>query len=300
MPFYILSLIAFLSCRSPESHEPEGKDIHVFPEYARKNDLPPLEIDTHPGPHGLPKKLESDRNAVDPVFEKDSQNGTETGKDTVSRAYLTGKFDPSKDSRFILVDRKWGNKTMYLRRETYAAFIKMAEAAAADGINLKIISATRNFDQQKNIWESKWTGRTPVDGRSLPKTIPDPKKRAEKILEVSSMPGTSRHHWGTDVDLNNLSDAYFTKKNSSGAKIYAWLAEHAHEFGFCQPYSAGRPHGYHEEKWHWSYTPLSREFLKAARKQLSDDQISGFLGSETAVEIQAVKYYVLGINPDCL
>lgn len=298
MPIFLLPVLALLCCGAPETKEPGGEVSRVFPEYAKKNDLPPLTIDTHPGPTGAKQVLESDRNASEPVFEKEGRAGFDQ-KDSVSRAYLTGKFDPSKDDRFVLVGKKWGDKTMYLRSETYSAFEKMAEAAEKEGIRLKIISATRTFSQQKNIWESKWTGKTLVAGKSLPKSIPDPKKRAEKILEVSSMPGTSRHHWGTDIDLNNLSDGYFTKKNSSGAKIYAWLAEHAHEFGFCQPYSAGREHGYREEKWHWSYTPLSRPLTKLAGKQLTDAQISGFLGAETAVEIQAVKYYVLGINPDC-
>ncbi len=291
--FALLAIIA--ACRPPEAKQPEGQLEKAYPEYAKKNDLPALEIDTHPGPRAVrASSLESDRNAAEPDFKK------EYAADSVSLAYLTGHFDPAKDSRFVKVAAKWGNKaSMFMRREAYDAFLKMAEAAAADGVNLKIISATRTFSQQKGIWESKWTGKTPVDGRSLPKTIADPKKRALKILEVSSMPGTSRHHWGTDVDLNNLSDGYFTKKNSTGEKIYSWLSANAGEFGFCQPYSAGRATGYHEEKWHWSYAPLSRDLVKLARARLRDEEIRGFLGAETAVEIGAVKNYVLGINPDC-
>ncbi len=298
MPFFVLAVAVLFSCRPPESREPSGEVLRVFPEYAKNNDLRQFQIDTHPGPRDAQKSVESDRNAVEPVFEKNARE-VSGENDSISRAYLTGKYEPSKDDRFVLVGKKWGNKTMYLRRETYAAFEKMAEAAEADGVLLKIISATRTFAQQKNIWESKWTGKTLVEGRSLAKFIADPKKRAEKILEVSSMPGTSRHHWGTDIDLNNLSDGYFTKKNSSGEKIYKWLSAHAHEHGFCQPYSAGRMQGYTEEKWHWSYLPLSRPLLKSAKNQLTDDEISGFLGSETAVEIGAVKNYVLGINPEC-
>ena len=32
------------------------------------------------------------------------------------------------------------------------------------------------------------------------------------------MPSTSRHHWGTDLDLNNLNNSYFT--SGKGKKIY--------------------------------------------------------------------------------
>ncbi|NJK84501.1 MAG: M15 family metallopeptidase [Saprospiraceae bacterium] len=40
-------------------------------------------------------------------------------------------------------------------------------------------------------------------------TTPNPQERALKILKYSSMPGTSRHHWGTDIDLNSFSNSYF-------------------------------------------------------------------------------------------
>ena len=34
----------------------------------------------------------------------------------------------------------------------------MAEAAKKEGVILTIISATRNFESQKRIWENKWNG----------------------------------------------------------------------------------------------------------------------------------------------
>ncbi len=217
-----------------------------------------------------------------------------------SSDYLMGKFSPEDDPRFVKIDAKFTDKAaIFLRKEAYEDFVRMAEAAKKDGIRLRILSATRNFSAQKGIWEAKWTGKTLVGGKNLAKTIPDPKKRALKILEYSSMPGTSRHHWGTDIDLNDLSDAFFTKKNSEGIKIFAWLTEHAAEFGFCQPYSKGREHGYHEEKWHWTYLPISKKLTETFGQTITDDMISGFAGSQTAPEIEAVKHYVLGIAPAC-
>jgi len=52
------------------------------------------------------------------------------------------------------------------------------------------------------------------------------------------MPGTSRHHWGSDVDLYSLEDIDFLKGN--GKIIYQWLTDNAASYGFCQPYTAGR------------------------------------------------------------
>jgi len=58
--------------------------------------------------------------------------------------------------------------------------------------------------------------------------------------------------------------------------------------------------GYEEEKWHWSYLPLARKLTALAKAELKDEDISGFLGAETAPEIKVVERYVLGINPACL
>ena len=112
----------------------------------------------------------------------------------------------------------------------------MAQAARQEGIALRIISATRNFAAQQRIWEAKWRGRRKVNGQVLNIMVPNPTQRALKILEYSSMPGTSRHHWGTDIDLNALTNAYFTS-GERVKKVYDWLQAHAAEYGFCQVYT---------------------------------------------------------------
>ncbi|MEO5905404.1 MAG: M15 family metallopeptidase, partial [Saprospiraceae bacterium] len=187
---------------------------------------------------------------------------------------------------------------LYLRKDTYEAFKKMYNHALAEGIQLQIKSATRNFNYQKGIWESKWTGAKLIEsGENLAETTPDAKERALKILRYSSMPGSSRHHWGTDIDLNSFENSWFEK--GEGLDIYNWLKEHAAEHGFCQPYSAGRPHGYFEERWHWSFMPVSEKLTALARQSMKNEMIKGFMGSETAVSIDIVKKYVLGIDEAC-
>ena len=221
--------------------------------------------------------------------------------DMISKKYLMGQFDPAMDDRFCIIPAPYANKSMYLRKETLAAFVDMYEAAKKDGIDLLIISATRPFDVQKSIWEAKWTGKRKVDGAYLSKSVKDSTARATKILRWSSMPSTSRHHWGTDIDINNLEPEYF--ESGKGLQEYEWLVANTHRYGFCQVYSKmdeSRPYGYQEEKWHWSYLPISKELTNAYAKQINDKDISGFLGSETATSIEIVKKYVLGINPDCL
>ncbi|MBK8555473.1 MAG: M15 family metallopeptidase [Lewinellaceae bacterium] len=208
--------------------------------------------------------------------------------------YLMGQFEPSERKDFVKVGRPYSDKDgMVLRRETFEAFRKMWNAARKDGVMLNIISSTRNFDRQKAIWEGKWE-RFAADA-------PEPEARALKILEYSSMPGSSRHHWGTDIDLNDLENSSFAP-GGKYANVYRWLSRHAQEYGFCQPYTEQdekRPNGYHEEKWHWSYMPLSGPFLAQYKANISNEMIGGFKGAETARSIHIVENYVLGINPDC-
>ncbi len=227
---------------------------------------------------------------------------TETiGSHNYSLNHLLGKFNQKADTSFALIPIQYCNKEgMYLRKETIAAFVKMYDVAKKEGVNLKIISATRNFSEQKSIWEAKWNGSRFVNGKNLSQTIKDPFERAKTILRYSSMPGTSRHHWGTDMDLNSLDNAYFT--SAEGKKVYDWLNKNAAQFGFCQPYSLkneNRPHGYEEEKWHWSYIPLSSVFLKEYSSKIKPENISGFAGSETAAKLNIIEHYVKGINPEC-
>jgi len=102
------------------------------------------------------------------------------------------------------------------------------------------------------------------------------------------------------VDLNAFNNSYFSR--GRGKREYNWLRKNAGRFGFCQPYiakGAKRPHGYSEERWHWSYRPLAKHYTNQVRIRLFDDMFTGFKGSETAKDIGMADRYVLGINPDC-
>jgi len=210
---------------------------------------------------------------------------------TLSKADLLGKIDPEKDTRFVKPDDKYTKgsaRSQYLRKETYEAFQKMQKAAQKEGVSLFIVSATRTFSMQKAIWERKW---------NLPENAHlEGKARARQILLYSSMPGTSRHHWGTDIDLNDLSNAYFTHGN--GLKEYEWLKTHAHKFGFCQTYtnkSLLNRKGYEEEKWHWSYLPLAKTYLTEYLKQISAADITGFQGDTVVSKLPILEEYVQGV-----
>lgn len=219
------------------------------------------------------------------------------------RDYLMGKFDPSAHPDFTTVDVQHADREgLFLRRDTYTAFVRMYDAAKNDGVRLQIRSATRNFNYQKGIWERKWTGETKIEnGKDASVAYPDPVDRARAILLYSSMPGTSRHHWGTDIDLNSFNNDWFGE--GEGLRLYRWMNTHAHHYGFCQPYSDKSKEnrtGYEEERWHWSYMPVSIPLTRQAGKELANDMITGFMGAEAAEEVDMVGNYVLGISSNCL
>jgi len=217
--------------------------------------------------------------------------------------YLMGKFDPSQRGDFIAVPENYSisGYKMYLRKETLDAFLQMQKVAEKDEVDLRIASATRNFIYQKNIWNNKWTGFTLVDGKSLVKSILDESARFKKILEYSAVPGTSRHHWGTEIDINNANLEYF--ETEKGKKVYEWLVKNAPLFGFCQPYiqkGVNRPTGYNEEKWHWSYLPLAKDFTQEYKNLINDADIKDFDGDKYVPDLNLINNYVLGINLECL
>lgn len=214
--------------------------------------------------------------------------------------YLLGKFSPEAHPLFMKIDPTLTTiQNGYLRKETHEAFREMHKAARRDGINLSIVSATRNFNTQKGIWEAKWNGQRKVEGVDLT-TVKDLYERSNRILRYSSMPGTSRHHWGTDIDINSVEPEYF--KTPKGKKEYLWLAQHAAKYGFCQTYTPKdslRPAGYEEEPWHWSYTPISGALLTEYNQTVTYDHLRGFAGDMTADSLKVIRVYVGGINPRC-
>jgi len=205
----------------------------------------------------------------------------------VSKTFLMGRHNYARDTSFIRVASRYSEKNVILKKTAYNAYLKMYNAAAKEGIILTIISGTRSFYEQEAIWERKWADAQAIGNANV-------KKTALAVLRWSSMPGTSRHHWGTDMDLVSLKSAFYN--SDTGKKTYAWLCKNAAKFGFFQPFNAGRTVGYQEEKWHWSYLPLSKIYLKEYLRQVSYADIIGFPGSEAAPQLDVIKSQVLAIN----
>ena len=163
--------------------------------------------------------------------------------------------------------------------ETRAALTAMCRGARAAGFEPAVVSGFRSFERQLTIWNEKFSGRRTVldaAGRPLDVGLLDDAARVRAILLWSALPGSSRHHWGTDVDLIDraaVPSGYRVQlvgeEFASGGPFEAfhdWLLRHASGYGFFKPYR-GILSGVAPEPWHWSHAPVA----EPARQQLTPE-----------------------------
>ena len=213
----------------------------------------------------------------------------------VSKDILLGKFLPSTDSNYVVIPEDMStHKDAYCHREAFEAYLAMRDSALKEGITLTIVSATRTFDRQREIWERKWNGQLTTGNRQQANDTTLDISKIRSIMRYSSMPGTSRHHWGTELDFVSVETEYWIE--GEGLRIYNWLCANAHKFGFFQPYTADPTRtGYAEERWHWSYRPLSELYLKAYEQTITPADITGFSGSYLVDSLGIIQSHVLGV-----
>ncbi len=162
-----------------------------------------------------------------------------------------------------------------LHFEVVASWLAMRDAAAVDGIDLQVRSSFRDFTTQLAIWNSKWRGERPLydrEGRLLRRDQLNDSQAVDAILFWSALPGGSRHHWGSDLDVVDaaaIPPGYKVEllpseyaRGGLFEKLTRWLDAHMHEFGFFRPYRTERG-GVSPEPWHLSYAPVSLPALES-------------------------------------
>jgi LAS superfamily LD-carboxypeptidase LdcB len=162
-----------------------------------------------------------------------------------------------------------------LHYEAAASFLAMRDAAADDGIDLAVRSGFRDFDTQMLIWNRKWAGEKPLYDRSnqlIERTTLADSEAVDAILCWSAIPGGSRHHWGSDIDVIDAAtvpEGYAVQlvpaeyaSDGIFAGLSAWLDASMSRFGFFRPYRMDRG-GVSPEPWHLSYAPVSVPALES-------------------------------------
>lgn len=171
------------------------------------------------------------------------------------------------ESRFIGVP---------VHRDVVAPFFRLKNAAAQEGFDLEILSGFRSFESQLSIWNQKARGeRAVLDSDAVPLDISRLSERelVFAILRWSALPGASRHHWGTDLDVYDAAakpEGYeielVPEEVDSGGMfgpLHDWLDDRmalSEAFGFFRPYDLDR-NGVAPERWHLSCAPVADPLL---------------------------------------
>ncbi len=124
------------------------------------------------------------------------------------------------------------NRRMYLATDAAAAWEGMRDAAAEDGIDLRLMSAYRSYERQAAIVVREKERGTP-EGLVAPA-------------------GHSEHQTGLALDLVGMPS--FPEPVDANARGQ-WLVEHAAEHGFILRYPQDKQDetGYRYESWHWRW-----------------------------------------------
>jgi len=155
-----------------------------------------------------------------------------------------------------------------LEKNTFIAMEKMRKAALLDGVKIKVVSGFRDFERQKQIWNRKFKKFTTENNLSDLDAI-------KEIIRFSTIPGTSRHHWGTEIDVidedfKNEKNLLISKKYEEGGifeKLKKWMDNNSQKFGFYLTYDNNiNRKGFEYEPWHYSYLPESKRYLKSFLK----------------------------------
>ena len=197
----------------------------------------------------------------------------------IKKEILTGKtnehLEPLEGSEFLI------------HQETLPALVSLRELAARSGMELRVASAFRDYEKQLRIWNAKATGqRTLLDGRGRPVEFSQlsPEQVVFSILRWSALPGASRHHWGTDIDVFDASSLpngeniqlipQEAKPGAHQARFSMWLEKTIPQLGFFRPYASDRG-GVSPEWWHLSYSPVSTAYYGAYSFELFEQTIKG-------------------------
>jgi LAS superfamily LD-carboxypeptidase LdcB len=182
-----------------------------------------------------------------------------------------------------------------VHRQMLDPLLFLAERAASAGFILKVASSYRSFDRQLLIWNNKARGLRPVlndAGDVIDINLLSERDKVFAILRWSALPGASRHHWGTDIDVYggvHIDPEYqlqLTVAETQGdgpfAEFHRWLDDELAQGNsdFFRPYAQDRG-GIAPEPWHLSYAPLATIFSRQLTQDLLREQLA-----QTDVELK--------------
>lgn len=161
----------------------------------------------------------------------------------------------------------------FLQAQAMKAFQGLQQSAVKNGFNLQPTSSFRDFERQKLIWNGKFNGERKVhndEGKALDLSKLDDWQKCQAILRWSALPGASRHHWGTEIDVFDPAllpqgqtlqlEPWEYEKGGYFFELSEFLKENLPHFDFALPFIAlAENKKIGREPWHISYFPLAEK-----------------------------------------
>jgi len=187
------------------------------------------------------------------------------------------------------------DESVHLAVATASALMRLQARARSAGFDLAVASAYRSYQRQLLIFNEKARGlRTVYNdiGETLSRDACADDQWLHAILRYSALPGTSRHHWGSDLDIYDRAavDTDYVlqlvpseyQAHGPFSALTEWLTDlmvRDDAEGFFRPYASDRG-GVAPEPWHLSFRPdaaamadsVSEDLLTAAWR----NQVLGF------------------------
>jgi LAS superfamily LD-carboxypeptidase LdcB len=200
-----------------------------------------------------------------------------------------------------------------LHVRTGEALLAMRSEARRAGISLYVASAFRDFNRQLAIWSAKFNGERPLLDRAgveINRANLYESALIDAILIWSALPGASRHHWGTDIDVLDTAALEPGARAQLVPEEYAvggrferlnsWLESNMGRFGFFRPYATFRG-GVQPEPWHLSYAEVATPALQVLSVDVLREAIeeADMPGQQTVLARLPELYekYVLAVDP---
>lgn len=188
------------------------------------------------------------------VFKKDDEDA-ETATETVSVTTIPTETEPEpEEEEDLQADNKWamflvnkqnplpknyddmietelvyeGDKNGYVDKRAAKYAKDMFAAALEDGIDLWVVSSYRTIDYQQQNFDRSVQQRMD-NGMTYDDAY------ADTLREVA-MPGESEHNAGLAMDIMSIEYTSMDDAGFENTKAFAWLDEHAAEYGFILRY----------------------------------------------------------------
>ena len=201
----------------------------------------------------------------------------------------------------------------YLHANIVNDFVALQSAAASAGFDLCIASSFRDFNRQSAIWNAKFSNKRVVLNKAQQAVELNSLSDIEKctaIMLYSALPGASRHHLGTDLDIfdkSAVSDDYELQLTPDEyqhggpfAELSQWLDTHLAEFGFYRPYQHDLG-GVAPELWHISHIAQSEQLMSHLSLEVLHNCIkeSNLFGKDAILTHLPALYerFVLNVSP---